>query len=1286
MKNLFVILLLLSVTGCGINCIEGSQGVSGSSVVIEVPPVAEMKSDKLQPHWVDTGLRVNADQTMRLTIDGALNMCPKDSLNPKEVIVQALNCNDGTVDYTDESIYANMEKTCKDINFRVYHGGRLIDVFPSINDGDVFRVSLVPRKVRITDCSPSALKDLGVIYYSDNEVFEDDKCEKPIKAESICQHGIKRFYMKVKDQKNECKLFEGMSAIPRLQGTEVSALVDNTYTPYGNKVFYDKKSKEDWIEAPFVYDARTIKFTDVKKLKSQCEIIKELNKKEQNNKRMIDYVNTEGDSQLDYYKEQKAKGTIALEVTQETIDAIRNFTTYDINCTCGTICNSSSVLNQFSLQGNKNTIATVSNMSGDCNIAPDYGGTTPEDIAKKVADSGKIIQGLSAYFTFEGVQDRNNKFKCFPDDSPGETCYQTILSKQIIKNSVKHDVNYTYNSNVQGPAKLSFAILGRTGEYDKYYGGYHIHVERICNFMYGRKLYMYIGDNPPTVLPGDNDTIELFVPDPDAKSDNNNQKSGTGIYVINEKTADNKTGKSGKIYLGIDVRGYENQFDYTNLPEIESENKYSVNFFVKQWNPNFSKVFVMLRNSLLRILYGLPKDTEVKEISEAMNMVREKKLTGAVQQIYTNQTKAGSLWRAVQALCTLYIIFTVFGYVVGIIRCTKYDLGVRIAKVAVIVGLLSQGSWEFFSDHFFSLFIQGVSDLISAFNGELDGDSSFAFLDSTIGVLLTGEVWIRLLTLIVTGPIGWLVFVMILWAFVVFFICVIEAVIAYLFTILGVAFLGTLAPIFITFVLFQLTKTLFDSWVKMLVNFSLQPIILFAALAFLNQVVLTTLHDVTRFTVCNQCLAGLDLPSSVTEKGAPHDICLLPLLSPVGYSSDLSMDDAVREEQFRGGGLFFGLPFGITSVLILLITANAMRAFKGMSENIAHSISGSIAGLGASVHGATQALASIVGLDQETQSIIESAVKNRRFTGKSDVNIVSRSDANPIHEGESVKDDGTGNTGSNHGGANGDHPGGMQNPTGNDSSAGGDARSQASSSGTSSNGDCSNEAGVSSSVRYPDSTLPPNAGDVLDTARSTYTDASAMESRIQDTLSLGTGDSASLELHSPTDNLDNAFDSLGVVQSGIDTPGPDSSILNVTDSHVSTGMNDTVNMGASGSGSAGDYTADASFSTSPDSPTATSGPTVDSLDMTRNDGDAPRPDSGVLNATDTHVNTGVGDNMGANGSGSTDNDLETRSRGDYTTDASSSTSHSGDSSTSRDHPMERHSEIDEKTSDHEEKE
>ncbi|GAT77387.1 hypothetical protein EHRUM2_06090 [Ehrlichia ruminantium] len=1069
MKNSIILLMLCFITGCGINCIEGSKGVSSTSVSVDVSPVAKIsiitkkvkgndgkentiRYKKVHPHWVDTGIKVSENQKINLTINGSVNLCPKDSFNPQEIIVPAISCQYGVSDdeYQNESTYFNIRKVCGGTYLKHQTDKRKQDlvnqvIFKSnvtknqeqpkkqqvdqvnqmifapdvhtvstfrLNKGDVFRVNLVPRKVKVKGCSSTELKDLGIIYYSDNEIFEDDQCSKPVKAEYICKNGIQSFSMKMGNEQACIHFTEGAGAINRLQGTEVSTLVDNRYSPRGNKVFYTNDHKKDWIKAPFIYDARTVKNQkSIDKLKDQCEIIKELNKKN-----MINHIVNTSTSDADilkYYKDQREKNIITSEVKQDTIDVLNSFTTYDINCVCGTICKYDESL----LQKNKIlSVLTVNGDSNECSITnnsdQEFKNAKKEELEKKDWTKQEwekdvkteIIAGLTAYFRlFNNRVDRTSTaplHRCFPSDSNSEglRCISAIFGKSVKENSIKSNVNYTYG--LDEPVLLNFGIIGGYNQYAGYSGGYNIHVERMCNFVDGKKLYMYIGNTPPTMVPGSKNTIELFVP----KKDEANSTSGTATYTINE---DNSIKKSGTIYLGVDVKGYEDQFDYRSMPSVESSNKYTVDFAINRWNPNFSKAFVMIRDFLLKVLYGLPDNQKASSISQAMDVVRTTKSKGAVQHIYTNQTTSGKLWRGVQALCTLYIIFTVLGYVIGVVKCTKYDLGVRIAKIAVIVGLLSQDSWELFSSHFFSLFVQGVSDLISTFNGELDGDNSFAFLDPTIGVLLTGEVWIRFLTLIITGPIGWLVFAMIIWAVFVFFVCIIEAVIAYLFTIVAIAFLATLAPIFITFLLFQLTKTLFDSWIKMLVNFSLQPIILFAALAFLNQVMLTVLHDVTGFTVCNQCFVGLSLPTSVAEKGAPPDICVMPVLLPVGYASELSIDDAVRESDSRDGRIgFLGLPFGITSVLILLITANAMKAFRGMSEAISQSISGSVAGIGASLHAATQSLASIVGLDQETQSIIKNAMANRRSTGQSDVNISSRANPNPVNEGESLNKDG----------------------------------------------------------------------------------------------------------------------------------------------------------------------------------------------------------------------------------------------------------------------------------------
>jgi type IV secretory pathway VirB6-like protein len=60
-----------------------------------------------------------------------------------------------------------------------------------------------------------------------------------------------------------------------------------------------------------------------------------------------------------------------------------------------------------------------------------------------------------------------------------------------------------------------------------------------------------------------------------------------------------------------------------------------------------------------------------------------------------------------------------------------------------------------------------------------------------------------------------------------------RSVFAYIYAIVGIAFLLTLAPFFMVFFLFKKTASLFNKWLGYLASFTLQVIILFAVLAFI---------------------------------------------------------------------------------------------------------------------------------------------------------------------------------------------------------------------------------------------------------------------------------------------------------------------------------------------------------------------------------------------------------------------------------------------------------------------
>lgn len=61
----------------------------------------------------------------------------------------------------------------------------------------------------------------------------------------------------------------------------------------------------------------------------------------------------------------------------------------------------------------------------------------------------------------------------------------------------------------------------------------------------------------------------------------------------------------------------------------------------------------------------------------------------------------------------------------------------------------------------------------------------------------------------------------------------IRGVFGYVYAIIGIAFLLTLAPFFLSFYLFQATRPYFDKWLGYLVSFTLQMVIVFAFLSFI---------------------------------------------------------------------------------------------------------------------------------------------------------------------------------------------------------------------------------------------------------------------------------------------------------------------------------------------------------------------------------------------------------------------------------------------------------------------
>ena len=1043
---LLAVVVLLSGCGGG-KCINpGLEIESDQEVRVPVMP-AGADSKRPATYWVNSGYSVKEGEKLKITVEGNIDFCPIDSSSPP-VTVQMYpdSLSEKEEDYYDTHItvvpgdqltfsafqydvhFPTCEKIVRERSPVIYYG-----------EGTIFVDDKCTNSIDVSKiCSAGG---------------------KGVRLDDALGKGSKEFALYLKDGKGKCEKVEEVG-FPKVGGSTIKTPRLQFPIGYIASISGGEVKEKGFVVNGYLHDARTVRMSAEKIDDSACQAVKKYGTNMENlvNVKQIISPNGQGKftSKLMNCSNGKctdaetsvANSSSAAVERDKMIKLLKEYTEYDINCNCERICSPSS--------SNRDCIKTIVNVSSDGEIICPTSrkiaesvstssdekdafnsfadSTKAEDIQKaalaikldalgidtkifEVPTGQQSVQSLKApYMLAEGVvavidssngqgnrrQDLCKTGKCFYASNTGKFEVFGSGNQSSGTMNLKLDMPITVEEGQKGKVFLAYEHKIKVDSAQRkaadQRGFYALNVHRTCYASGGRKLYVHVGDSPPVVLPGSsNGDTELNM---------DKLKAEGFSYMINGSASSQK----GNVYFAVKVDAeYEDQLRKAG----NIENYYTVHVWTSKKPPLFSTFFGYLQGILLHVLYGsvapgeIGNQSSVGEISSVISQALDKtpgtsghasQKIGAVQQIYKNQVVSVPFWTAVRALLTLYLMFSVLGYIMGVIQVTKYDLAVRIAKIAFILLLVSKGSWEFFNEHCFKIFTVGLSEVISAFNGYLGGDTSFAFLDSTLGLFLTSGFWVRMLALFGAGPVGWLMFIGLIWALWSFFLAMIRGIIMYLFVVVALAFLVTLAPLFITFMLFQITRGMFDAWIKMIVNFSLQPIILFASLAFLNQIIQVTVHGVTNYTACESCVLGFDITSSDPKSPGKKDICVLPAMLPMGFSSDISISDRVREELSRTDIGFMGLPFSVAMLFILILACKATREFGQIAEVMAHSISGSVAGVTASFTGATQAMLGVVGMDAATQHLISSA-RGMTPVGTDKLHFQNEESLQPRHEG-----------------------------------------------------------------------------------------------------------------------------------------------------------------------------------------------------------------------------------------------------------------------------------------------
>ncbi|UJQ21117.1 MULTISPECIES: type IV secretion system protein [unclassified Wolbachia] len=916
-KRSLLLILCLAITGCNMDCVEPGLQSKNTSVNVDVPV---RKADKI--HWVDSGQVISQGEKIKFTLDGSVNFCPfKEDKNPRKVLVPASFCADGSEPNYSKAADINSVPNNYGVNESKNElcGGkgfgsnrRYVDTGIKVNPGDKLSFSLVPRKITIDYDNPEGKG----INFDDNcyKAVENDRKETVYKKATVSEvHQGGEFFCDGKDgTKNKIQFLP----LDKTKAKESKVLVGNGYTPYDNKVHFNKGYIQD--NEPWVYGS----LLDLRRAKIGLN-------------ELCDGKNC-------------------------SLDERKKYSSYELNCYHQNICYTEKGIWNYGLgqAGERNCVSSIRYKKYDKGNKCDMysylekmegnvkaGSFTEDDKSWAEALVAKISDPGDASISEGKRNDMKGDAKgiqCLPKrGGAGKEKNDKLVCSKISDNfedfSLK--LNHDYPIGSVTPGSSVMLAIADYGHYGANRGGYHVKVTRSCEYINGEKLYVYLGDEPPKDLHGvgTNDFKVVGV-----RERVNGKDEYTILDVISGEHFQNEESK--KIYFGINVSNVERDDITDKNGKYYENNKYTVTLFVKRKINDFIS----------------------SNVNGVFKLIKEEVIGDSVKDSYKGYARG--LLQGVRALLTLYVIFTVVGYMLGTIQLSKFDFIVRMFKIAFIAFAFSDRSWELFGTTLSRLFIDGSTYLVDSFSGYIgEGGRKFAFLDLTAGVLFTAETWLKFLSLMLSGPFGFIAFLAILYATFMFLKCIISATFKYVISTVLVAFLLSLTPLFIVFILFQKTKPLFDNWIKTLAHVSLEPVILFSFLSLLNQLMYSVLYNLTNFSACYQCLISVNFLS--------YDLCLMKSILPLGYSPGTSVDVALSTGE-RAGGHFAALPIDLIQAFIYLIIAGAMEAFVSISETMVQTLFSSgygvTGGVGTVAKSASQAMLSTVGLDDKTQSMIQS--------------------------------------------------------------------------------------------------------------------------------------------------------------------------------------------------------------------------------------------------------------------------------------------------------------------------
>ncbi|MCP5369325.1 MAG: type IV secretion system protein [Rickettsiaceae bacterium] len=358
-----------------------------------------------------------------------------------------------------------------------------------------------------------------------------------------------------------------------------------------------------------------------------------------------------------------------------------------------------------------------------------------------------------------------------------------------------------------------------------------------------------------------------------------------------------------------------------------------------------------------------------------------------------NNSNCMNFFNYIKGILSLYIMGYGFMFLMGMVQISQTDLVIRVIKVGVVAGLMSGATFEFFRDYVFNTVTSFADEIIanmsgySIFTEEEQISNPLAFMAEVLSnILLNPTFSAQIMALLSMGISGIVYFIIMIIAIGILLIVLFRSITIYLMAFMALAVLMGIAPLFLTFILFEKTKYMFDNWIKYCFKYMLEPVVLMAGIIVLTQLITIFLDNILSYSVCWKCVLPFKLPFSHLEGIAPAllniDIFCIEWFAPWGYDP--------RESN---------LAINLQYIVILLILVYALWGYTDFSSQLVSRITESFGtptatSMGQSLNSAIESKAlKTTGLDAQSrakmkQSISASAkshskaIKQRAIQGK----------------------------------------------------------------------------------------------------------------------------------------------------------------------------------------------------------------------------------------------------------------------------------------------------------------